>query len=242
VPMKRPNFLEGVAPSSSAPRRAAEVPVGLLRPVAWAAAPSEPAAPLPAQTLSAPPRGAAAHAPGWSAPPGAGFEPLGSAGLADPPTVTDRPLPPPPPPPPPAATLGTERLERLDQAVATLRLQGERLAEQARSDSIELRLLVARRILEREVTTNLESLFALVKTALRRIGESRITTVRLSPSDFQRVKTAPDDALSLGPVALKADEALEPGDVMVDTEHGTVDGRLGTRLVEIARALEAQEG
>src|ERR1700678_2881761 len=48
-----------------------------------------------------------------------------------------------------AATLA---LDRVDMALRLLRSQGERLAEQARSDALELAFLVARRILEHEVS------------------------------------------------------------------------------------------
>lgn len=233
--MKRPAFLEGVVPSSSAPRRAHEVVPGSLRAVAWAAAPSEHAAPLPMQTLSAPLAGfrPMEAPPPVSAPPAEGFEPLTSAS------------PPPPPPlpsplPPPAPTVDTQSQARLEAAIATLRLQGERLAEQARSDAFEVGLLVARRILEREISTNLESLFALIKSAIRRVGEAHGTVVRLCPSDVERLRGVADSAFTLGPIELKADDSLEPGDVMVDADHRTVDGRLKARLEEIGRALDEE--
>lgn len=233
---KRPMFLEGVAPSSSAPRRASEVPAGEMRQVAWATAPAEHAAPLPMRTLSAPPpppREPSAAPP--SQGPGPGFEALTSA--SPPP-----PLPMPSPlPPPPASAPSEQSLSRLEAALLALRLQGEKLAEQTRSDALEVGLLVARRILEREISTNLEALFSLIKSAVRRVGEAHATVVRVSSKDFARLKEAADSAFTLGPVELRADEELEPGDVMVDTEHHTIDGRLKTRLEEIGRALGDEE-
>lgn len=114
------------------------------------------------------------------------------------------------------------------------------MAQQARSDALELGLLVAKKILEREVSTNHEALFALIKSAIRRVGEARTTTVRLNPTDAQRIETQKEFALTLGEVTIEADESLAPGDVMVDTEHHTVDGRLATRLEEVARALDGE--
>ena len=152
------------------------------------------------------------------------------------------PPPIPSPLPPPAPEPSSQALGRLEAAISTLRLQGERLAEQTRSDALEVGLLVARKILEREISTNLEAMFSLIKSAVKRIGEAHATVVRVSPRDFDRLKQAADSALSLGPIELKADETLEPGDVMVDTEHHTIDGRLKTRLEEIGRALYDEEG
>jgi flagellar assembly protein FliH len=131
-------------------------------------------------------------------------------------------------------------MERLEAAIATLKLQGERLAEQVRSDALEIGLLVARRILERELRGDLDATFAFIKSAIRKVGDARNTVVRLCPGDLERLKVKGDPALSLGPVELRADDTLAPGDVMVDAEHHTVDGRLGTRLEEIARALSSE--
>jgi flagellar biosynthesis/type III secretory pathway protein FliH len=39
-------------------------------------------------------------------------------------------------------------------------------------------------------------------------------------------------------VAVEADPSLEPGDAVVETEAGGVDGRLATRLAALRAALE----
>ena len=101
--------------------------------------------------------------------------------------------------------------------------------------------MVARRILEKELSTNVESLFALIKSAIRKAGEARTTVVRLHPDDLARLRDTSETAFTLGRVELAADEQLAPGDVMVDADQHTVDGRLTTRLVEAARALDDQE-
>jgi flagellar assembly protein FliH len=208
-----------------------------MRAVSWAAAPLEAAAaamPLPMQTLSAPlpHRPAFQEAPMPSlTPPAPGFELLASAS-APPPSAGSTLAAPAPPPSGPSP--------QLEAAVKELRQQGERLAQQARSDALELGMLVAKKILERELTTNHEALFALIKSAIRRVGDAHTTTVRLCPADAQHLETQSESVLTLGEVKIVADESLGPGDVMVDTEHHTVDGRLATRLEEVARALDGE--
>ncbi len=158
-----------------------------------------------------------------------------------------------PPPPDPAevqAELDAVRkdaAERVAQAVEMLRLQGERLAEQARSDALELGFLVARRVLEAELATSPEALFALVKGALRKVGESRKVSVRLHPEDARQVSAAHAGGqlgLTVAAVEIAADPALERGDCVVDADFGRVDGRLRTRLEELQRAARqaAEEG
>jgi flagellar assembly protein FliH len=137
------------------------------------------------------------------------------------------------------AALRAEALERVAPAVQVLRLSAERLAEQARSDALEIGFLVARRILEAELSTGPEALFALVKGALRRAGDSRLVRVRCHPGDLQAL-SGPAAAGQLGvttaTVEVVADAGLAPGDVVVDTDFGKVDGRLETRLEELFRA------
>jgi flagellar assembly protein FliH len=133
----------------------------------------------------------------------------------------------------------TEALARVAHAVEVLRLQAERLAEQARNDALEVGFLVARRILEAELSTGPEALFSLVRSALKRSGDSRRVVVRVHPDDAPRlVNPVAAGELSSGAasVEVQGDAALEPGDVVVDTDFGRVDGRLRTRLEELYRA------
>jgi hypothetical protein len=150
-----------------------------------------------------------------------------------------------PPLPPPIPQPGPEFAERLARAVADLRRSGERLAEQATADSLEMALLIARRIIEGELATGTAPLIGLVRSAIGRLGESRKVQVRLCPSDAEAVKAAgagaDDDGglagMTLARVEIRADATLSPGDCIVDGEHGTVDGRLSTRLDEVRRIL-----
>jgi len=137
------------------------------------------------------------------------------------------------------AAIRAEALERVVPAVQVLRLSAERLAEQARGDALEIGFLVARRILEAELSTGPEALFALVKGALKRAGDSRLVRLRCHPGDVQTL-SGPAAAGQLGittaTIEVVADGSLEPGDVMVDTDFGKVDGRLKVRLEELFRA------
>ncbi|MCG5054396.1 MAG: flagellar assembly protein FliH [Myxococcales bacterium] len=159
------------------------------------------------------------------------------------PLATYPPLhPPPPPAPPPVPQPAIDFAERLAAAIAALRLTSERLAEQARSDALELALLVARRMLEAEVSTNVERFFGVVRSVTRRAGESQRIVVRLHPDDAQRVDAA-GGARSLATMAvaqieIAPDPELEPGDCVVDADFGMVDGRLTTRFEEMRRLLQ----
>lgn len=150
---------------------------------------------------------------------------------------------PPPPAPPPAPNL--EQFEQLKQAIGTLQAQGKRFAEQARADSLEIAFLLARKIVEAELRTDPEPLHALVRSALRQVGESRKVRLRVAPEDVELLRS-PQGAEAIGgltvaQVELVGDPSLAHGDCVVDTDFGFVDGRLSARFQELRRALDAAE-
>jgi flagellar assembly protein FliH len=133
--------------------------------------------------------------------------------------------------------------ERLAGAIASLGQMTERLTAEAQADALEVGFLVARRIIEDEVQGNVEALLSLVRTALRRLGESRHVIIRLCPDDAKAVEEvmAAQGAKAIAETAiaqieLKADPSLQRCDCMVEGDLGSVDGRLNTRLDELRHA------
>jgi flagellar assembly protein FliH len=139
-----------------------------------------------------------------------------------------------------------ESLERVAAAVEMLRAQADHLAEQARADAIEIGFQVARKVLEAELRSGPEALFALVRSAVRRAGESRRVAVRLAPEDAALLASDAGrgavDGVTAARIEWIPDPSLQPGDCLVETDFGQVDGRLGTRFAEIRRAVDAVEG
>jgi flagellar assembly protein FliH len=136
-----------------------------------------------------------------------------------------------------------EAMERVGEALRTLSLEAERVAEQARGDAIEIGFQVASRILESEVRSNPEALFTLVRSALRKAGDSRRVVVRMAPGDAATVDSGRErlgeGSLTAARVEVVPDASLGPGDCIVETDFGQVDGRLSTRLSEARRAVKA---
>jgi flagellar assembly protein FliH len=136
-----------------------------------------------------------------------------------------------------------EALGRVAEALRSFSLEAERLAEQARGDSIEIGFLVASRILETEARSNPEAIFSLVRSALRKAGDSRRVVLRVSPGDAAVLEASRerlgDGVLAAARVEISADASLGPGDCLVETDFGQVDGRLATRLAEAKRTVKA---
>jgi flagellar biosynthesis/type III secretory pathway protein FliH len=192
--------------------------------------------------LAGVPERPAPEAPRFSALPGGAGKAAPVAAPA-PPACTDDASGPAPAPAPDALALRREAMARVEGALATLRAQADHLAEQARSDAIEIGFQVARKILEVQLHHDAEPLFALVRSAIRRAGESRRIVVRAAPEDVPLLESeagrASAGGLSAVRIELVADASLRHGDCVVDADFGQVDGRLSTRLTEIRRAVDA---
>lgn len=233
VTTRRPRFLgeptSGEVQTASFPK-GGEHPVP--RPVAPAAPKPDPArlaerrpAPQPAPSAPVPAPAASPQAAPAPAP-----NPMGALGAALN-SITPPGMPPAPP--------GRDSLEQLAAAVESLRLIGGKLAEQARADALEIAFQVARKILETELTASPQPLFALVRSAVRRVGEAREIAIRLCPQDAAALEAGPHTelGLTLAKVTIVADPALGRGDCVVESDLGTVDGRLSSRLAELKRSL-----
>jgi flagellar assembly protein FliH len=136
---------------------------------------------------------------------------------------------------------------RLAAAIDALHLQSERLAEQARADVLEVAFQVARRIVEVEVRQSPEPLFALVRTSLGQLAAARRISLRVSPQDIEALRGPRGQEVTsvaaLAEIELSADAALEPGECLIDSDLGHIDGRLANRFAELRRHVaEASEG
>ncbi len=139
--------------------------------------------------------------------------------------------------------LSEEIRERLGQATRSLRHTADRLAAEARSDALEIGFMVARRILETDLQANVEHLVGLVRSAIRRLGESRQIKLNMCPEDARLITEylEKDGAreISAAQIDVVADPSLHRGDCVVVGDLGTVDGRINTRLEELRQALQA---
>jgi flagellar assembly protein FliH len=148
-----------------------------------------------------------------------------------------------------AQKLAAQFSERTSAAVDLLRATAERLAAEARTDALEIGFLVARRILEMELTASAEPLVNLVRSAVRRLGESRRIVIHLSPADAQALSAIVESRgaqavaqASISKVEIVADASLGRGDCLVEGDLVTVDGRINARIEELRRVLEAGAG
>jgi flagellar assembly protein FliH len=101
--------------------------------------------------------------------------------------------------------------------------------------TVRFALEIARKIIQRELTMDADLVTALTHVALKRLSGHQSITLRLSRHDFQRVRTAIEDANPA--VTVKEDPALERGDYTIETGQTHMDGRVASQIDAIGRAL-----
>jgi flagellar biosynthesis/type III secretory pathway protein FliH len=138
-------------------------------------------------------------------------------------------------------SMSAESSERLAQAIGELRRASERLGTELGSTALEIGCMLARRIIDDELKGDPELRAAMIRAVIRRLGESQKVTVRLAPADRDAVASLAGQGdglgLPLASIELVTDINLSPGDAIVESDTGMVDGRLGTRLEELRRVL-----
>lgn len=144
-----------------------------------------------------------------------------------------------------AEAIEAGRQEGLGRAAATLAgataERDRRLAGLA-GEVAGLALEVAGKILGRALAHDPGLVVELAAGALAQARERREVVLRVSPHDTPAVRAAEGRLAALlsraGGLALREDPSLSPGQVVVETEAGTLDARIEAQLAELARALE----
>jgi flagellar biosynthesis/type III secretory pathway protein FliH len=97
-----------------------------------------------------------------------------------------------------------------------------------------------------ELTASAEPLVNLVRSAVKRLGESRKITIHLSPADARAMNAVVEErgaqavaSATIVKVDIVADGSLGRGDCLVEGDLVTVDGRIGARMEELRRALDS---
>jgi hypothetical protein len=141
------------------------------------------------------------------------------------------------------ARVRAEERQRVDQFLASLGEQLDRLERSFEEHVVKCALAIAERILKREIARDQEFVLTQVREALKRVvGVSRIQ-LRIHPSDEALVHHGRAGLIeasdSLREITIEVDETIEPGGCIIESESGSVDAQLSTQLKQIEEALLA---
>lgn len=148
-----------------------------------------------------------------------------------------------------AAALAAQQ-DKIDRAVAALDAaltELERLREadcrRMERETVRLALAIAKKIIGYESRCG-AMVARVVQSAMRKVTDTRNLTLKLNPQDLDTVKTCRSEWLPSDDtgteVRLEADENLQRGGCLVETQLGDVDARIESQIGIVEAALIEQ--
>jgi len=126
-------------------------------------------------------------------------------------------------------------VKRYETSIVQLAEAHKTLSEAVEQETVRLALEISRKIVQRELTMDTDIVAALASVALKRVSSHQSITLRVSRQDFGRVRVS---VANVNPaITVKDDATLERGDFVIDTAQTHLDGRIGSQVDAISRAL-----
>ncbi|MDD2308354.1 MAG: FliH/SctL family protein [Desulfuromonadaceae bacterium] len=120
----------------------------------------------------------------------------------------------------------------------------DKIFRESEDEVIKLVMLVARKVIIREITENRTILAGIVQNALAGLSAREEITVRINPDDYLLVTSGRNELLQNEllneRLLLKPDPSVSAGFCFVDTVMGTVDASLDGQMDQIYRSLIEQ--
>lgn len=120
----------------------------------------------------------------------------------------------------------------------------DKILRESEDEIINLVMLVARKVIIREVTQERSILAGVVQNALAGLSAREEITVHINPDDYLLATSGRDELLHKEllneRLQLKPDPSVAAGFCMVDTAMGTVDATLDGQIDQIYRTLQEQ--
>lgn len=139
------------------------------------------------------------------------------------------------------ATLDTmlaSAMQALDQAAQSVQLHESRWIANAEENIAALAVIVARHIVQREITTDPTSVTTLVQHALQQYPVEQEITVRLHPEDLAACRGAiAQDAVASRTLRWIADPSVVRGGCLTEGRERIIDGRVDTALERAYRNI-----
>ncbi len=147
---------------------------------------------------------------------------------------------------------GTQAAEReMSELLATMRnliemarAERHKIIESAEPELVKLAMGIAERVLHQQIALDRNVVVEMAKVAISRLIDRDSVTVRVNPSDLERMREHREDVLAMGDVKnvrIIEDQRVDRGGVVVETDAGSVDARVHTQLAEVKKVLHIEE-
>lgn len=136
-----------------------------------------------------------------------------------------------------AARQGEAMLRRLAGTIDEVAALRTDLMRRTERELVNLALVIAERIIAREVALDRELLVTMARVAIDRLGERASATIRLNPADHAALVAVRGPESSSGPVQIVADPLVSRGGCLVQSDFGLMDLGISAQMSEMSRAL-----
>ena len=130
-----------------------------------------------------------------------------------------------------------DALARLARSIEDMSKSKARFRAEVEEDAVKLALAIARKVLNRELSTDPEALAGLARVALDKLNLRELQRVRVHPADAQAIGRVLGASSGPKRVEVVADGTLERGGAIFETDRGMLDASVTTQLGEIERGL-----
>jgi flagellar biosynthesis/type III secretory pathway protein FliH len=137
-----------------------------------------------------------------------------------------------------------EMLVTMRGLIDMARVERHKIVEAAEPEIVKLAMGIAERILHKQISVDRDVVVEMAKSAIGRLLEREVVTVRVNPADLERMKEHRDDMLAVGDVKhmrIIEDQRVDRGGVIVETESGAVDAKIATQVEEARRVLHIDD-
>jgi flagellar assembly protein FliH len=131
-------------------------------------------------------------------------------------------------------------IEKFGAAVSEVAQNRAEVMFRAEADTIRLAVEIARRILHRELSTDVSALESLIKAALKKLQSQEIYRVRVHPGQEQLLQTCLEESGRGQAIAVIGDPLQPEGGALFEINGGALDASVETQVREIERALMDQ--
>ncbi|MBV8246455.1 MAG: hypothetical protein JOZ38_11070 [Candidatus Eremiobacteraeota bacterium] len=141
----------------------------------------------------------------------------------------------------------TQAGAEMDEMLATMRglvemarIERHKIIEGAEPEIVKLAYAIAEKVVHQQVAVDRNVVVQMAKAAIARLVHRETITVRVNPADLEAMRDHRERMLALGDIEhlrLIEDQRVDRGGVVVETESGTIDAKVGTQLDEARKVL-----
>lgn len=137
-----------------------------------------------------------------------------------------------------------EMVETMARILQSARTERSKVIESAEPELLKLATAIAERVVHAHLAVAPETVVELARNALQRLAGRESVVVRVNPRDIEILRAQRDRLLEVHDtegLRIVADQRVDRGGVIVETEAGTIDAKISTQLREARRVLNVED-